>query len=1073
MHGRPNATADFLAGGGETGALMRAHEWSVTPLGPAEAWPPPLKTLVAVMLGSQQPMLIVWGPEHTTLYNDGYATMCGSRHPAALGRPFDELWHDIWDQVEPILARTYAGEATHMDDIAFVMHRHGYPEETHFAFGYTPVRDDRGAVAGMFCACTETTGQVLAERRNIAERERLQQLFEQAPGFMAMLSGPEHVFEIVNPAYMQLIGHRDVLGKPVREALPEVEGQGFFELLNQVYASGEAFRGNALRAGLQRAPGAPVEERFIDLVYQPVVDADGRVTGIFVEGSDATERVQAEAALRESEAFTRRVLESSTDCIKVLSFEGTLEFMSAGGMGVMEIEDFSRFKGAYWPDFWQGEEHVKALDAVARAKVGGTGRFQGYTPTAKGNVRYWDVIVTPILGADGQPEKLLSISRDISEQREMEEALRLRGEEFYALADNISSLCWIAYADGHIFWYNRRWYEYTGTTPESQKGWGWQSVHDPDMLPAIVARWRHSIDTGEPFEMTFPLKGADGTFRPFLTRVLPIRDDTDRIVRWFGTNVDITEQREAEIRLEQRVAERTAERNLLASIVETTDAFIQVADRDYRWLAINKASADEFERIFGIRPRVGDSMLDFLADRPEHQAAVRAVWSRALAGEEFTIVEEFGDPSLARGCYEIKFNTLRDEGGERVGAYQIVYDVTERRLREEALAEAQAALRQSQKMEAVGQLTGGIAHDFNNLLAGIVGSLDLMQTRISQGRTDAVERYAKAAMSSAQRAAALTHRLLAFSRRQPLDPKPVNANQLITSMEDLLRRTIGPLHALEFVTAGGLWTTLCDPNQLESAILNLAINARDAMPEGGKLTIETCNAHLDDAYVAAQRDVTPGQYICVCITDTGTGMSPDVIARAFEPFFTTKPLGQGTGLGLSMVYGFAKQSEGHLKIYSEEGKGTTVKIYLPRHRGAADLEEAVVSPAEAPRAEAGETVLVVEDEPVIRDLIVEVLQDLGYRALEAADGPSGLKVLQSRKRIDLLVTDVGLPGLNGRQLADYARERRPTLKVLFITGYAENATIANGFLDPGMAMITKPFAVEALASKIRSMIRGR
>jgi signal transduction histidine kinase len=386
---------------------------------------------------------------------------------------------------------------------------------------------------------------------------------------------------------------------------------------------------------------------------------------------------------------------------------------------------------------------------------------------------------------------------------------------------------------------------------------------------------------------------------------------------------------------------------------------------------------------------------------------------------------------------------------------------------------AEESLRQAQKMEAVGQLTGGIAHDFNNLLAGIVGSLDLMQTRMSQGRTESIERYAKAAMSSAQRAAALTHRLLAFSRRQPLDPKPVGANGLVTGMEDLLRRTIGPLHALELVTAGGLWTTLCDPNQLESAILNLAINARDAMPDGGKLTIETCNAYLDDAYVAAQRDVTPGQYICICITDTGVGMPPDVIARAFEPFFTTKPLGQGTGLGLSMVYGFAKQSEGHLKIYSEEGKGTTVKIYLPRHRGAAE-EDDVASPAAEPqRAEAGETVLVVEDEPVIRDLIVEVLQDLGYRALEAADGPSGLKILQSRKRIDLLVTDVGLPGLNGRQLADQARVKRPDLKVLFITGYAENATLANGFLDPGMEMITKPFAVEALATKIRSMIRDR
>jgi CheY-like chemotaxis protein len=273
------------------------------------------------------------------------------------------------------------------------------------------------------------------------------------------------------------------------------------------------------------------------------------------------------------------------------------------------------------------------------------------------------------------------------------------------------------------------------------------------------------------------------------------------------------------------------------------------------------------------------------------------------------------------------------------------------------------------------------------------------------------------------------------------------------------------------VLAGGLWRTLCDPVQLESALLNLCINARDAMPDGGKLTVETSNAHLDDAYSAAERDVTPGQYVAICVTDTGTGIAPEVIARVFDPFFTTKPIGQGTGLGLSMVYGFAKQSEGHVRIYSEAGQGTTVKLYLPRHRGAAE-KEIEEQTTEVPRAEAGETVLVVEDEPVIRNLIVEVLEDLGYRALEANDGPSGLKLLHSRHRIDLLVTDVGLPGMNGRQLADQARERRPNLKVLFITGYAENATLANGFLEHGMQMLTKPFAVDALAQKIRHMIEG-
>jgi CheY-like chemotaxis protein len=289
-------------------------------------------------------------------------------------------------------------------------------------------------------------------------------------------------------------------------------------------------------------------------------------------------------------------------------------------------------------------------------------------------------------------------------------------------------------------------------------------------------------------------------------------------------------------------------------------------------------------------------------------------------------------------------------------------------------------------------------------------------------------------------------------------------------MEDLLRRTLGERIELELVLAGGLWPTLCDPNQLENAVLNLAINARDAMPEGGKLTIETNNAHLDRQYAARHRDVRAGQYVCVSVTDTGTGMSEETIARAFEPFFTTKPLGQGTGLGLSMIYGFARQSDGYARIYSELGKGTTIKLYLPRHRGEEADDADVPELTGAHVAEAGETVLVVEDEPVVRGLIVDVLSDLGYQALEAADGPSGLEMLQSRRHIDLLITDVGLPGLNGRQIADAGRALRPNLKVLFMTGYAENAALASGFLEHGMAMITKPFAMEALATRIREII---
>jgi len=381
-------------------------------------------------------------------------------------------------------------------------------------------------------------------------------------------------------------------------------------------------------------------------------------------------------------------------------------------------------------------------------------------------------------------------------------------------------------------------------------------------------------------------------------------------------------------------------------------------------------------------------------------------------------------------------------------------------------------LRQSQKMEAVWQLTGGIAHDFNNLLQGVTGNLELLQHRLDQGRMDGLDRFIKGAANSASRASALTHRLLAFSRRQPLDPRPVRANPLVASMEDLLRRTLGETVRLELVLAGGLWLTKCDANQLESALLNLAINARDAMPEGGTLVIETCNAHLDSHYAASQREVRPGQYVCICVTDTGVGMDAATMARAFEPFFTTKPIGQGTGLGLSMIYGFARQSEGHARIYSEVGIGTTVKLYLPRYHGEATEDGALPQLSDEHAAEAGETVLVVEDEPIVRGLIVEVLSELGYRAIEAADGLAGLEVLRSDRRIDLLVTDIGLPGMNGRQMADAGREHRPDLKVLFMTGYAENAALASGFLEHGMAMMTKPFAMEALATRVRDMIGG-
>ena len=384
----------------------------------------------------------------------------------------------------------------------------------------------------------------------------------------------------------------------------------------------------------------------------------------------------------------------------------------------------------------------------------------------------------------------------------------------------------------------------------------------------------------------------------------------------------------------------------------------------------------------------------------------------------------------------------------------------------------EASLRQSQKMEAVGQLTGGLAHDFNNLLTGISGSLELTRARLSQGKADSVDRYITTAQEAVKRAAALTHRLLAFSRRQALEPKPTNVNRLVTGMEELIRRTVGPSIHVEVVGAGGLWSTLVDSNQLENALLNLCLNARDAMPQGGRLTIETANRWLD-ARGARDLDIAPGQYISLCVTDTGTGMEADVAAHAFDPFFTTKPLGQGTGLGLSMIYGFARQSGGQIRIYSEVGKGTTMCLYLPRHYDDPSFNDAADFPEASESLGDGEIVLVIDDEPSIRMLITDVLSDTGYSVLEASDGPAGLRVLQSAARIDLLITDVGLPGgMNGRQVADAARTLRPDLKVLFITGYAENALMGNGHLEKGMHVLAKPFEVERLAIKIRELVKS-
>lgn len=518
-----------------------------------------------------------------------------------------------------------------------------------------------------------------------------------------------------------------------------------------------------------------------------------------------------------------------------------------------------------------------------------------------------------------------------------------------------------------------------------------------------------------------------------------------------------TRLQEANEKLGQRFAASLKEKQVLADIVEGTDAFVQVADLQYRWLAINKASSDEFERIFGVRPKVGDSMLDLIAHIPAQHEAVRAVWGRALAGEEFTEVDEFGNAELDRRCYEMKFNTLRDEDGRRIGAYQFVYDVTERVRSQQLLEEAQARVHEMAKLETLGQLTGGVAHDFNNLLTPIVGALDILKRRPDNDAR--ATRLIAGGLEAAERAAVLVQRLLTFARRQHLEARAINVSNLLEGMLELMQRTIGSHVEITLNPKLDLPAAKIDPNQLELAVLNLAVNAADAMPGGGSLTITVTEKHVA---LKSLGDLKPGPYILITVTDSGSGMDSETIRRAIEPFYTTKGVGKGTGLGLSMVHGLAAQSGGAFRLRSEVGKGTTAEIWLPATHVVPDLFE--VSTADAV-ATAPAVVLLVDDEDLVRRGTAEMLREVGHTVLEASSGAQAIELTQSRPDIQCLVTDFLMPHMNGSELLTEIRRFRPNLPCLIITGYAD-AMAGDGV---GAARLAKPFKAFDLAREIEAI----
>ncbi len=793
---------------------------------------------------------------------------------------------------------------------------------------------------------------------------------------------------------------------------------------------------------------------------QRVFDEAGRTVRWYGETTDIHDHRAADRQLRESNARFRAAMEA-IGTLWTNDAEGRMTGEQPGWTGLTG-QSRAEYEGYGWSDAVHPDDAAATLTAWDEAvRTRQPFVHEHRVRTGDGAWRTFAIRAVPVLDEQGGVLEWVGVHTDVTTQRDAERRLNefnLRLEARVAERTRERDRAWtlsqdlqlVVGADGIIREANDAWTRILGWTLDQVIG----QSHAFFSVDADRARSEDALD-----------EALDRPLMPYVHRARHA-DGSFRWISWvtssegeliYAVGRDITAERNAADAL------RTAE-SRIRSIFETSFQLQGYLSPDGKLLAANASSLAVIEatpdRVLGMNFWEAP----WFSETPGMSDQVKIAVEAAAAGQATRTQVTANMPGGPRD-FDFSIRPVLDNAGHVIGLVPEAIDITRQRRTE-------AALRQAQKMEAVGQLTGGLAHDFNNLLAGISGSLELLKMRVAQGRTGELDRYLDAAQGASKRAAALTHRLLAFSRRQTLDPKPADLNHLVRGMEELVSRTVGPAIAVEVVTAEGLWNTLVDSSQLENALLNLCINARDAMPDGGKLTIVTANRWLD-LKASREHEVPPGQYVSLSVSDTGTGMTSDTVARAFDPFFTTKPIGMGTGLGLSMIYGFARQSGGQVRIDSELGHGTTVCIHLPRHMGTAVSSEAVPRLSEDLKAQRDETVLVVDDEPTVRMLVVEVLGDLGYAAIEASEGHTALKVLRSPARIDLLVTDVGLPGgMNGRQIADAARQIRPGLKTLFITGYAETAVLSDGHLEPGMHVLTKPFSMEGLARRIKELIAG-
>jgi PAS domain S-box-containing protein len=1028
--------------------------------------------------------VVVTGPEFRILYANRAA------HRAVLGGAGDlvgKIATQAFAFIDPVRLVSEPNVSTLC---RAVPERRGV-ETVWWDVSYTAMAASTAESAGVLVTAVDVTHHEIARVEAEAAKVTLDALLAYIPLGISISHGPEVCIDRISAWGMALIGRQEneLVG---RKALEQTD-------VWEVYSPGSDSPLPPVDRPLARATLTGEMRMNETLIIRcangtaltvlcnsgPIRDRDGRITGALMAWQDTSELERANAALRASDERLRAVLLQIPAAVLVVEApDGRVSFQSELVEDLLGHPEYDLAAARISLHGWAVHEDGRPYDLMEypsrRALFFGETVQGEKMKYRRGDGRLIDLEMHagPVRDQTGKIVAAVAVALDVTERQLADSRLRDSEQRLRLVMDATKLGMWEYDATTGTILSAARHDEIFGySAPQTE--WSLQRFmdhfHELDR-ERVEANVRAALDAGKEFDEEYRIIRADGSRGWSKVCARPQLSRNGTITCLLGSIEDISERKEAESAAIETGAKFENLARAMPSMVWTS-----LPDGRIDWF---NDRVSEYSGIPAAQMKP-DGWSPVHPDDVEHSTSryVEAITSGTPYVCEYRIRRHDGQYRW----HITRAVPIRDSSGAITLWIGTSADIQDQKNTEHALADlnttleqqvrqrtaellvAEAALRQSQKMDAIGQLTGGLAHDFNNLLTGITGSLEFMAVRLSQGRVTDFDRHLRVAREAAKRAAALTHRLLAFARRQTLDPKPTDVNQLVNELGDLIRRTVGPAVEVSILDMPSLWWILVDPNQLESALLNLCINARDAMPDGGKLTIETDNRTLLEGE-ARELELQSMEYVLLCVSDTGGGMTPAVIERAFDPFFTTKPLGAGTGLGLSMVYGFVRQSGGQARIQSAPGKGTSVLLYLPRHLGKEEALEHSLGAQRSPRG-GGETVLVVDDEASVRALVSEVLTELGYSVLQAEHGAAGLKLLEATDRVDLLVTDVGLPGgMNGRQLADAARVTRPNLKVLFITGYAENAVIGGGRLELGMHLLTKPFTLETLAARIKEII---